>query len=38
MSIQSTLTGELISVLSHDEMAFEIARTIRDLVLKGEDP
>ncbi|MEM2202697.1 MAG: hypothetical protein QXX41_14325 [Nitrososphaerota archaeon] len=39
MSIQYTLTGEeLVSALSHDEMAFEVARTIRDLVLKGVDP
>lgn len=39
MSIQYTLTGEeLVSALSHDEMAFEAARTIRDLVLKGVDP
>lgn len=29
---------ELVSALSHDEMAFEVARTIRDLVLKGVDP
>ena len=40
MGIQVTLTGEeqAVSVLSHDEMAFEIARTIRELVLKGIDP
>ena len=35
---QPPLSGELVNVLSHDEMAFEIAYTIRDLVLKGEDP
>jgi hypothetical protein len=39
MGVQVTLTGEeTISIISHDEMAFEVARTIRDLVLKGADP
>jgi len=40
MGVQVTLTGEkqAINVLSHDEMAFEIARTIREFVLKGYNP
>jgi len=40
MGVQLTLTGETeaVSTLSHDEMAFKIARTIRDLVLKGVNP
>ena len=40
MKIQITLTGEAeeVSTLSHDEMAFRIARTIRQLVLKGANP
>jgi len=40
MKVQVTLTGEeqSVSVLSHDEMAFEIARKIRELVLKGVSP
>jgi len=40
MGIQMTLTGETeeVSTLSHDEMAFSIARAIRRLVLKGIDP
>ena len=38
MGTQSAPSREVASILSHDEMAFEIARTIRDLVLKGVDP
>ncbi len=40
MGVQLTLTGETeaVTTLSHDEMAFKIARTIRDLVLKGVNP
>jgi hypothetical protein len=39
MGTQYTLTGEkIIGTLSHDEMAFEIANTIRELVLKGINP
>jgi hypothetical protein len=40
MTIQITLTGEeqKVSTLSHNEMAFEVARTIRDLVVKGVRP
>lgn len=38
--MQMKLTGELetITTQSHDEMAFEIARTIRDFVLRGLNP
>ncbi|MGQ9642190.1 MAG: hypothetical protein ACUVQY_11075 [Thermoproteota archaeon] len=40
MSVQVTLTGEeqKVSVQSHDEMAFEVARTIREHVVKGVSP
>jgi len=38
LGTQSAPSREVASILSHDEMAFEIARTIRDLVLKGVDP
>ena len=38
MGTQSAPSREVASILSHDEMAFEIARTIRELVLKGVDP
>jgi len=40
MTVQLKLTGEreVISVESHDEMAFEIARTIRDFVMKEIPP
>jgi len=36
--MQPAPSKEVVGILSHDEMAFEIARTIRDLVLKGVDP
>ncbi|RLI44429.1 hypothetical protein DRO69_07415 [Candidatus Bathyarchaeota archaeon] len=39
MATQITLSGEKIaSPQSHDEMAFEIARTIRDFAVKGVAP
>ncbi len=40
MAVQLTLTGEKqkVSIQSHDEMAFEIARTIRDFVVRGISP
>ncbi len=40
MVIQMTLSGgqQRVSIESHDEMAFEIARTIRDFVVKGASP
>lgn len=39
MSAQLTLTGkQLVGVSSHDEMAFEVARTIRDNAVKGVKP
>lgn len=40
MAAQLTLTGERqeIGTQSHDEMAFEIARTIRDFVVRGVAP
>jgi len=38
LGTQSAPSREVASILSHDEMAFEIARTIRELVLKGVDP
>jgi len=38
LGTQSAPSREVASILSHDEMAFEIARTIRDLVLKDVDP
>jgi len=40
MSVQVTLSGEeqKVSIQSHDEMAFEVARTIREHVVKGTSP
>ncbi len=39
MSAQITLTGkQLVGTQSHDEMALEVARTIRDNVVKGVRP